>query len=103
MPDSRKADAPGPISILHPRLFPPNPGLPHAEPATSSMAPVEGQMPDQSNQLRSPSETAGLDGVLLPREILEAAAEIADGSDVVGLEQSRLERLVSVVIQMDRQ
>src|SRR6266849_4948713 len=40
---------------------------------------------------------------LLPMEILEAAAEIADGSDVLGLERSRLEHLVRVVIEMDRQ
>ena len=39
---------------------------------------------------------------LLPKEILEVAAEIADGSDVVGLERARLERLVRVVIAMDR-
>ena len=38
----------------------------------------------------------------LPREILEAAAEIADGSDVIGLERARLERLVRVVLAMDR-
>ena len=38
----------------------------------------------------------------LPKEILEVAAEIADGSDVVGLERARLERLVRVVIAMDR-
>jgi hypothetical protein len=38
----------------------------------------------------------------LPTEILEVAAEIADGSDVLGLERSRLERLVRVVLAMDR-
>ena len=38
----------------------------------------------------------------LPKEILEVAAEIADVSDVVGLERARLERLVRVVIAMDR-
>jgi hypothetical protein len=35
-------------------------------------------------------------------EILEAAEEIADASDVIGLERTRLDRMLRIVFALDR-
>ena len=40
--------------------------------------------------------------VSVPPEILAAAEEIADGSDVLGLEKSRLDTLLRVVLYLER-
>ena len=43
-----------------------------------------------------------LEALGVSREILEAAEEIADASDVPGIERSRLEYLLRLVIVLDR-
>jgi hypothetical protein len=44
-----------------------------------------------------------LSAIQIPREILALAEEIADGSDVPGLERSRLEFFLRMVLFLDRQ
>ena len=49
-----------------------------------------------------PSQTKLAEMVTIPEAALVAAEEIADGSDVIGLEQDRLKWLLRAVLYVDR-